>query len=194
VNPNLANGGKTVGSETVPFASGAGVAIFLRTVYALFVAHWHWWDIDPLIFDSIGGAVFFYMRYLNTLALREGAYKDQIMQAKVAKEWAAVPIPLQLLIEWANWKAQQPIDGPSSPATPPASEPSSPYPSVGKSIPIEHSSPSSVGARTASISSRSPTIIHGPCSPAIAATYESISISIIPLRLLARLALGNFIA
>jgi hypothetical protein len=126
MTPNL-NGAKLIGSETVPLASGAGVSLFLRTIYAMFVSHWDWWTIDPLIFDSIGAVVFFYMRYINTQAVHMADYRDQILQAKVAKEWAAVPIPVELLIEWANSKAQQPpSDVPSPVPTPVPSQPVGP--------------------------------------------------------------------
>jgi hypothetical protein len=162
----FASGAKVVGSETIPLATGASIAYFLAKVYALFVAHWHFWELDEGIFAGVGGAIFFWLRWLNTKVVHDAYYRDQIEQAKVAKEWAAVPIPTQLLIEWAQWRAAttkelpQPSGGPSAPSTGLPLEPAAPDQSSHIGIQTERSTPSKLAVQTGS-----PAQQHPPAPP-----------------------------
>jgi hypothetical protein len=145
------NGSKLVGSEAVPLITGAAVAEFLSDIYQLGIDHAGWWPLSGRMFAFAGAITFFIMRKLNTWAMHESDYRDEIEQARIAQAWAAVPIPVQLLIEWAQRPDRaSKLGAPSGAPTPPASTPVLHGPYEGTKIQISRSTPSNTVVQTQS--------------------------------------------
>jgi hypothetical protein len=127
----LPNGAKIVASETVPVISAALTITALQDINNLLTDHLNWWwDLSKYsgLFTLLGFALFGFFRYLNGRLVTSGMYRDELRSATVAKAWAGVPFPLELLVEWAEARSKQlPPAQPSAPPTPQApSEPPAP--------------------------------------------------------------------